>query len=436
MTETEELLDQPRYVCALGALQSVEAIYRAVPILHAGPGCVYKVSLEGKTGYMGPQTIPCSNIGEQEVVFGGEDKLRSVIVNSMKVIDGDIYVVLTGCTTEIVGDDIAAVVAGFSEAEKPVIYVPTAGFKGTNVEGHEWVVEAIIRQYLLRRPRGETVKGLVNLWGPVPAYDPLWLGNIRELENLLRALGLTPNSIFGEYRGIENIDLIPRAEYNLLVSPWVGLDNVRLLQELFGTPYLHYPSLPIGADGTAKFLRTLTEAFRLDPAVAEDYIRRHEKEYYYYIERSCSVFFENRASSKMFSTVASADYALSVSRFLVNDMGLVPARQYITEGVPEQHRERIAQYFREYNYGIEAEAAFSIDGYDIHRRIEADDYAGTPLILGSIYEKKVARKLNGTFLCLSTPLQERVVIYASYVGYAGALRLLEDLYTAVFQKFN
>ncbi|MDR3705137.1 MAG: nitrogenase component 1 [Paludibacteraceae bacterium] len=431
-----KILDEPRYVCALGALQTVEAIYKAIPVVHAGPGCTAKVSIGGRSGYLGTQTVPCTNVGETEVVFGGEEKLHDVIENSLKVMDGDIFIVLSGCTTEIVGDDIDNVVGTFKDSEKPVLSVPTAGFKGTNIEGHEWVVDAIIDQYLSKRYFGEKIKGLVNIWGPVPSYDPHWVGNFRELENLIRELGLTPNCIFGEYRGIDNINLVPRAKYNLLVAPWVGLGNVKNLKEKFGTPYLHYPTLPIGAHETSLFLRTVGKEFNVDSNLVEELITRKEKEYYYYIERSCSFFFENRASSKMFSTVASADYALSLSRFFVNDMGLVPSKQYITEGVPEEHYDRIRQYFKEFNYEIEAEVVFSNDGYQIHQQIENDDYAGTPLILGSIYEKKLASKLNGTFLCVSTPYAERVVIHSSYVGYHGGLKLLEDLYTSVFQKFN
>ncbi|GHU53824.1 hypothetical protein AGMMS49975_12980 [Clostridia bacterium] len=33
------MIEQERYTCAIGALQSVVAIPRAVPILHSGPGC-------------------------------------------------------------------------------------------------------------------------------------------------------------------------------------------------------------------------------------------------------------------------------------------------------------------------------------------------------------------------------------------------------------
>ena len=51
----------------------------------------------------------------------------------------------------------------------------------------------------------------------VPYQDLFWLGNLRELENLVRELGLTPNTIFGYDRGIKNINLVPKAEFNLLI---------------------------------------------------------------------------------------------------------------------------------------------------------------------------------------------------------------------------
>jgi len=113
-----------------------------VPILHAGPGCAQKLAggiagNNGDSGYISPQIYPCTNVTEKETIFGGEEKLSSTIENALKVIDGDLYVVFSGCTAEIVGDDIAKVVLEFSENEKPVVYVETAGFKGTNLQGHD-----------------------------------------------------------------------------------------------------------------------------------------------------------------------------------------------------------------------------------------------------------------------------------------------------------
>lgn len=433
------LLDQQRFVCALGAMQTVQAIHRAAPIVHAGPGCTMKLAGgvsggNGDSGYISPQIYPCSQISEKEVIFGGSERLRETIENAIKVLDADFFVVVTGCTPEIVGDDVGEVVDFFKSAPKPVIYAETAGFKGNNILGHEWIVDAIIEQYL-DEPK-PVQKGLVNIWGPIPSYDPFWIGNIRELENLVRELGLTPNCIFGETRGVPEIDRIPAAQFNLLVSPWVSLKNVQKLEQKFGTPYLHIPALPIGAWETSGFLRTVGKFAGVDEAKVEEIILRHEKEYYYYIERNADNFLETRAMSRRFVNIGTSDYGLAVTRFLVNDLGLFPSKQYITEDTPEEYREQVRQYFKEFRYGISAEVEFSIDGYKIHEEIRHTDFFGYPLVLGSAWDEQIAQELGGHFLDIHAPAVKRLVLSSSYVGYHGGLKLLEDIYTVVFQIFN
>jgi len=436
-----KLLDQPRYVCALGAMQTVQGIFRGVPVLHAGPGCASKLASgiagsNGDSGYISPQIYPCSNVSEKETVWGGEDRLRETIENALKIIDGDLFVVLSGCTTEIVGDDIANVVGEFSRADKPVIYVATPGFKGNNLEGHEWVVNAIVTQYLAKRAMPKIEDGLVNIWGPVPSYDPFWLGNIRELEQLVHELGLKPNAIFGEQRGIKNIDQVPAAKLNVLVSPWLGLSTVQLLEQEFGTPYVHLPAYPIGAHETGEFLRQVGQHAGVRHELIEEVIERHEREYYFHIERTSDVFLESRTMSRRFSTVTNAADALAVSRFLVNDFGLVPATQYVTDATPPAHRPFVEEQFKKFKYGIGADVVFSTDGHEVHESIRQTDYCGSPLILGSIFEKKLTEELGGNFLAISVPLQERLVLSRSYVGYRGGLTLLEDIYGYVLRQFN
>lgn len=439
---TAKLIDQPRYVCALGAMQTVQAIHRAAPILHAGSGCAAKLASgiagsNGDSGYISPHVYPCSNVSEKETVFGGEDKLRDTIANAIKVVDADLFVVLSGCTTELIGDDVSSVVSEFSDDGKPVVFVATPGFKGTNLLGHEWVTNAIIEQYLVPRTKTrEPIRGLVNLWGPVPSYDPFWIGNIRELETLIVELGLIPNTIFGEQRGIDNLQRVPRAELNLLVSPWLGLETVKRLEAHFGTPYLHLPTYPVGAHETSLFLRTVAERLGVDGERTRSVIDRNEAEYYYHIERTSDVFLENRTMSRRFSTVTNAADALAIARFLVNDFGLVPATQYVTDSTPEAHQAAVARCFERFNYDIGAPVVFSTDGYEIHQAIRREDYFGPPLIIGSIYEKKLAEELNGNFLAVSVPIKERLILASSYVGYRGGLRLLEDIYGYVLRKFN
>ena len=430
-----KLLDKQRYKCALGAMQTVQAINRALPILHSGPGCAQKLSAStGSSGYFSPNIFPCTSINEKDVVFGGVKKLDSTIKNALKVVDADLYVVLTGCIPEIVGDDTGEVVSRYADSEKPVIYAPTAGFKGNNYKGHEQVIDAIVEQYLKKSETKQ--KGLVNIWADVPYQDLFWLGNIRELEKLVSELGLTPNTIFGYKRGIDNIKKIPEAEFNLLVSPWVGVSTMKKMERKLGIPYLHCKTLPIGATETSKFLREVGAFAGIQEEKVESVIKEHEDYYYYLIERYADLFLENRVINKQFTVVADAQYSLGITKFLVNDLGLIPAKQFVVDDTPKAYRESIKEEFKNLNFGIEAEVSFETDGYKIHEEIKNHDYHGYPLVLGGYYEKEVTENLNGNFLNISWPVQDKVVFDNFYAGYAGGIRLIEDIYTVAVSRFN
>lgn len=428
-----KIIDKQRYTCALGAINTIHAIDRAIPILHSGPGCAGKLAGgNGSSGYFSPNIFPCTSVSEKEVVFGGEEKLRDTIENALKVIDADLFVVMSGCTSEIIGDDIAQVTKEFQQAGAPIVYANTPGFKGSNLVGHDWVLTAIFDQYV--KPAEKVEKGLVNLFVSVPYYDPYWLGNLRELETLLSELGLKVNTIFGHGRGVENLQKVSSAEYNILVSPWTGLGSVKFLKEKFGTPYLHYPVLPIGAFETSKFLRTVTEFTGIDKSKANALIDEKEAEFYYYIERFSDIFLEARAISNRFTVASDAEYSLAITKFLTNDMGMFPTKQFILDDTPEQYRQLIVDEFKKLNYGIKAEVEFSTDGRYIHDEIAKQDFNGPAFIFGSSWEKDVADRLDGNYLNVSYPVVGKVIMNSNRVGYHGGLHLIEDIYSVALQK--
>ncbi|GBG57121.1 nitrogenase protein alpha chain [Sporomusaceae bacterium FL31] len=436
-----EYIEQIRHVCSLGALQSVLAIDRAVPILHAGPGCGQKLwgaigfqnGCQG-SGYAGGHTVPCTNIGEKEVIFGGDERLRGIVHNSLNVLDADLFVILTGCTSDIVGDDVGEVARRFQEKGKPVVYAETGGFKGTNLFGHELVLDAIIDQYL--QPAKSKQTGLVNIWSVVPFHDPFWVGTYKAIERLIAELGLTPNIIFGPGNGIDALNKVPQAEFNLLISPWVGLKNVQHLQEKFGTPYLHYPVLPIGPTETAKFLRTVGEYAGLEEKRIEKIIAKHEANYYYFIERSADVLLETRLLPRRFITIADSFYSLGIAKFLINDIGLLPETQYITDGVTEEQQAGIKAEFSSFVDGITANVVFTSDGGAVHEAIRETKFRSRPLILGSSWERVLSDQVNGYQLSVTMPASDRLVLDRTYVGYEGALRLVEDIYSIILADFQ
>ena len=431
-----KILDQPRYKCALAAMQTVQAITGAIPILHSGPGCAAKLNdNNGTSGRYSPNIFPCTSISEKEVVFGGSAKLRSTIENALKVIDADLFVVLSGCTGEIIGDDIEEVAGNFADAEKPVIWAKTPGFKGNNYVGHDWILKSIFEQYLADA-EPQTEKGLVNLFVAPPQQDPYWLGNLREIESLISAIGLKPNTIFGFGRGLENLKKIPNAECTILVSPWAGLDSAKYLERRFGIKLLQYPVLPIGATETTKFLRAVQEFTGADKELVERVITEKEAEFYYYIERFADTLLETRILGKRFTVVSDSEYTIAVTKFLVNDMGLFPEKVFITDDAPKSFQQKISDELKELNYGIKAEVQFTTDGHDIHEQIKAADFAGTPLIIGSNWEKKLALELGAHYVNVSYPMLEKLVINDHIAGYSGGLHLLEQIYTAAMSKLK
>jgi nitrogenase molybdenum-iron protein beta chain len=464
------LIEWPRYSCALGAQQTVVAIRRAVPILHSGPGCSTKVqALIGQgEGYAGGSTIPCTNAGEAEVIYGGEERLREVIDGSLQVIDADLYVVLTGCTTDIVGDDTASVVGNYQFEGRPIVFAETGGFKSNNYVSHELVVNNIINQYVdPKRDDGKIRAGLVNVFASVPYQDPFWNGNLEEYKRILEGVGFEVNILFGEDSdGIAEWLTIPEAQANIVIGAWTGLDIARHLKECYGTPFVHFPYFPIGARDTTTFLRQVLDAVNPNErgrARAEAFIRREERKFYAHIDTLMDFLLEFRyALPRRLYTLLDASYALGFTRFLLNEVGIIPARQFVCDNTPEQYRDEIQERFLEVSHlGLHtAEVTFLTDAGLAHDLIRLDagidpaahnaalergiNVGGSgsgsdgsrSLIVGSSWERQLAADIGADLFIASVPLVYKLVLGATIVGYRGGIRIVEDLYTKVLDTFR
>ena len=432
-TKTKKLsaITHPHFGCTVGGAYSVAAIKGAVPIANCGPGCMYKQyfhlsflnGFQGSTG-AGGGNIPSANVGENDIVFGGAKKLDALIQSTLALYAGDLYVVLTGCSGELVGDDVGSVVRKYREAGYPVVAAETGGFKGTNQDGHEIVVKAIIDQYV-GDYTGEKKQGLVNLWFETPYFNTNWRGDYLELVRILRAAGLQVNVLFGpQSGGAKEWKKIPKAQFNLVVSPWVGLGIAEHLQEKYGQPYLHVPVIPIGEEATTAFIRQVVAFAGIDPKKSEKFIAE---------EADLADFFSEYwfGLPSRFAVVGDAATNLAYTKFLADQVGLVPVKQIITDNPPEKKRDSIAALYHDLTQGVETDPVFLEDGYLIEQALEETDFgSGVPLILGSSWEKDVAAKKKGLLLEVGTPATEEVVINRSYIGYRGALTLLENIYTA------
>ncbi len=154
------------------------------------------------------------------------------------------------------------------------------------------MVNAIVDQFV-GDYKGERKKGLINLWFEVPYYNQNWRGDYQELARILRGAGFEVNVLFGpENNGVKDWLRIPEAQFNLVVSPWVGVRNAEHLEKKYGQPFLHIPEIPIGAEATAAFIRKVVDFAGIDKEQSEKFIEQENGIYYYYLEHFSEFFAE------------------------------------------------------------------------------------------------------------------------------------------------
>lgn len=423
-------IESPRSTCALGgALAYINSLAKTAPVIHAGPGCgsvlTFGQNFGGgyqHIGYSGGFAAPSSNTLERHVVFGGEDRLREQIGTTLEVIDADLYFVVTGCTAGLIGDDVRAVAGEYSEKGKPVVFAETPGFKGNTYTGYEIATQELLRQ--VTRPSRKKRKSTVNLLGIVPAQDPFWQGNLAEIRRLLEKIGVQV-ILSGDGDSLAHVRRAAEAQLNIVLSPTTGLAAANYLQEAHGVPFVQQP-LPVGTE-TGEFLRAIARKFAIEPGLVEAVIRE-EEEYLWKHLVKLSEAYAYILVNREFGLIGDANYAIGLTRFLTNDLGLIPKFVILTDEAPHPLRDSILAGFDGLENNIHPEVYFEPDGYRVAELVRTNR---PDILLGSTADRAVAKELFLPILPLSFPLTDRVALSNSYAGYCGAINLAEDLGSAI-----
>lgn len=440
-------IEKPRYQCALGgALSTINSLNRGVAIVHAAPGCATTVDSASATGsgywgasYCGGRATPSSNITEKEIIFGGEARLREQIQNTLEIIDGDLFAVLTGCMTDIIGDDVKAVVDDFQKQGKPVIVAETGGFKGNSHKGYDFIWEAIIKQYIIKSP----VKNpsLVNLFGLVPAQDVFWRGNLLEIKRLLEQLDLQVNSFLTPFDDLSSLQSAAQAGLNIVLSDVHGQQTARAFEEQHSVPYITAP-LPIGPTATRKFLSDIARQLEIDIQKVNHLLEKEEKYYYSYVENLADIY--NDLDLQRYGIViGDSTYAYALTSFIINDLGWIPYFTAVTDELEDLAKDQISKRFADIDCYLRPYLLFATDTYEIGTRLkeyivnENDPYSSPiqpAFVLGSTLDRSLASELRAGFYSVSYPVSNRVVTDQFYAGYRGGLHLLTEILSVLLSN--
>jgi nitrogenase iron protein len=282
------LYDDPLHGCAFnGAITMGVHLTDAVILAHAPKSCAYisyqTISSSGRRGLFErgallpgavSPNLECSFMDENDVIFGGVDKLEAKVLE-IKKRKPKAIVIVSSCPSGIIGDDIGRALR-HAEADMPVIAVKTDGnLTGDYLQGMLEVYTSLARGIIKRD--AETVPDTVNIvFEKVVAKNTN--PNFKIVEGFLRRLDLRVNCRFLCETTFDRLTNFLSAPLNLLAhSDYTG----RLLQRFFtgeyGCVFLD-GGFPVGFDETKSWLLKVAEFFDRR-AAAEDIIRERENDY-------------------------------------------------------------------------------------------------------------------------------------------------------------
>ncbi|MBQ4045949.1 MAG: nitrogen fixation protein NifH, partial [Lachnospiraceae bacterium] len=283
----------PLYGCAFnGAATQAIHLTDAVVIAHSPRACAFytwqNISSPGRRnlfnrGILMPSAInpnfECTDMGQNEAVFGGMDKLKEAVQSALEKKPGAV-IVISSCVSGIIGDDIR--VLEDNDSSIPVITIPADGdVAGDYMEGirmcmHILGTHLFIRDLPVRR-------STVNLVGEVGVGNNSEV-NYHTIRNLLSEMGISIGCRFLGDASTDQMRHFTAAPLNLCASHSPDtLELKQWLEEDYGCRFLDMP-FPIGFEETAAWLRKIGDFFGC-PERAEALISRHEDLYHARIRR-------------------------------------------------------------------------------------------------------------------------------------------------------
>lgn len=428
-------VEQPRAFCALGAQQTAEAIVGVAPLLYAARTCTYRLHqgmsrMNGNqgAGNDGGSSISCTGLHQMPIPrTDTTDALPNALDALALTHEAELCVVLTGCLSELVGEDVGGQVAKFRREGRSVVHADLAGFSGSAWDGHERLCRAIVDQFV--DETFEHAEGVVNLWSSVPYLDPFWSGDLLELRRLLEGIGLSVNVLFGCGSSVAAWRRIPSSALNLVVSPWVGVDLAKHLRERFGTAMLHWPVPPVGMRATRAFLEAVAGAVAVDRCVFDRFLDREEEIFHHHLERGADLFVRHdERSPEVFHCVADSHTSVAIAQFLSGEMGLRTGSQILVDR-PRRLRDEIGDLFRSPGLPDPARVVFP-EASEVASCLRAARGDGRAAVLGSFWDEPFARERGAAFVPVAAPMGDRLVLDRTYLGPRGGLRLLEDVWNA------
>ena len=243
--------------CAFdGAKIALQPIADALHLVHGPIACEGNSWDNRGACSSGPRLyrLGCTtDVGELEVIYGGEKKLFRTIGELIERYDPPAIFVYQTCVPAMIGDDIEAVCQAARERfGKPVIPVNAPGFVGSKNLGNKLAAETLL-EYVIGSEEPDDVSPYdINIIGEYNLAGEFWL-----VKPLLEEMGLRVRACISGDGRYHDIARSHRARAAMLVCSKAMINLARKMQERYGIPF--FEGSFYGVSDTSAALRTFAE---------------------------------------------------------------------------------------------------------------------------------------------------------------------------------
>lgn len=175
-----------------------------------------------------------TDLGENDIIFGGEKKLYKAIQEVQERYKPAAVFVYSTCVTALIGDDLSAVCkAAVAKFRIPVVPIHAPGFVGSKNLGNRLAGEALLEHVIGTGEPDFITPYDINLIGEYNIAGELW-GVLPLFERLgIRVL----SKITGDSRYRE-VSYAHRARLNVMICSKALINLATKMQERYGIPYI------------------------------------------------------------------------------------------------------------------------------------------------------------------------------------------------------
>ena len=433
--ERSALRINPAKTCQpIGAMYAALGIHGCMPHSHGSQGCCAYHRSHLTRHHKDPIVATSSSFTEGASVFGGMPNLIQALENIFTIYKPEIVAVHTTCLSEVIGDDIPMMIRKATEEGKvpeggKVIHANTPSFVGSHVTGYSNMVTSMVK-YLAEKT-GEP-KDQINV---IPGWvEP---ADMRELKRLAAELGVnvvmfpdTSDVLDSPQTGV--YEMYPKGGATVSQIASAGDSVATIALGHFGA----HPSaialdvkcnvpnalleLPIGITNTDRYIDALRSyaTTEVPASIVQERGRLLD------VIGDMSQYFFN----KRVAVYGDQDQVIALTQFLV-ELDMKPA--YVITGSTGNHFEtRVKEILKD--QAPDAVVKQNADLFELHQWMKNEP---VDLLIGNTYGKYIARAEGVPFVRFGFPILDRIShrVFPS-VGYQGALRLIDKMIDAMFDK--